>query len=246
MDALLLAVALLQDPPCRGEAAVHLTDARRRGEAFDLSGAADAYAAAARADCPSAQAAAIYLRGLVVARAADAQFGSAAALQPLKQAITELQPLAAVDPVARAMQTVLRAGMPAAQHERAEMSLFIEEMLRMESLQLEARQPGLPVLSAHEVAGQFWLQLHLYEEARRAFELAGQRIGQTPHVMLGAARAASGRRDLPAACEQYRRLVAWWNDRAGSPPEMTEARAFVTQPSCTQKPSPPPKPGTRR
>jgi hypothetical protein len=244
VDALLLALALLQDAPCRGESAVHLTEARMRGEAFDLSGAADAYAAAVRAGCPSAQAAAIYLRGLVVARVADAQFGSAVALQPLKQAITDLQPLAAVDPVARAMQAVLRAGMPAAQHERAEMSLFIEEMLRMESLQLEGRQPGLPVLSAHEVAGQFWLQLHIYEEARRAFETAGERIGQTPHVMLGLARAAAGRRDLPAACEQYRRLVSWWNDRAGTPPEMTEARTFVKQPSCT--PPPPPKPGTRR
>jgi hypothetical protein len=134
--------------------------------------------------------------------------------------------------------------MPAAQHERAEMSLFIDEMLRMESLQLEARQPALPVLSAHEAAGRFWLQLHLYEEARRAFEVAGDRIGQTPHVMLGAARAAAGRRDLPAACEQYRRLVAWWNDRAASPPEITEARTFVKQPSCT--PPPPSKPATRR
>ena len=213
-----------------------------RGEAFDLSGAADAYAAAVRAGCPSAQAAAIYLRGLVVARVADAQFGSAVALQPLKQAIADLQPLAAVDPVARAMQAVLRAAMPAAQHERAEMSLFIEEMLRMESLQLEARQPGLPVLSAHEVAGQFWLQLHVYEEARRAFETAGERIGQTPHVMLGAARAASGRQDVAAACEHYKRLVSWWSTRSAAPPEIAEARGFVGE-RCAAAPA---RPGTRR
>jgi len=137
------------------------------------------------------------------------------------------------------MQTVLRAALPAAQHERAEMGLFIEEMLRMESLQLEAQQPPLPVLSAHEAAGQFWLQLHLYEEARRAFERAAQRVGQTPHVMLGAARAAAGLKQVPAACEQYRRLVAWWKDRPGSPPEISEARAFIKQPSCATPPAPP-------
>jgi hypothetical protein len=114
----------------------------------------------------------------------------------------------------------------------------------MESLQLEARQPALPVLSAHEVAGQFWLQLHLYEEARRAFEVAAQRIGQTPHVRLGLARAAAaGRRNMPAACEQYRALVAWWKDRPGMPPEIAEARAFLKEPQCTTAPA---KPDTRR
>ena len=239
MSALLVAFALLQDPICRGDAARHVADAARRGQAFDLEGAATAYAAAARAGCTSAQPALIYLRGLLAARAADAQFGSAASLQPLKQAITDLQPFAAADPFARAMQAVLRAGMPAAQHERAELTLFIDEMLRMESLQLEARQPALPVLSAHEVAGQFWLQLHLYDEARRAFERAVQRIGQTPHVMSGAARTAAGRKDVPAACEQYRRLVAWWSDRVGSPPEITEARAFIRQPQCAVTPAGP-------
>jgi hypothetical protein len=237
----LLALALLQGPSCSGDAARHVSDAARRGQSFDLDGAATEYAAAVRAGCVSAQTALIYIRGLLAARAADAQFGSAASLQPLQQAITDLQPFADRDPVARAMQAVLRAGMPAAQHERAEMVLFIDEMLRMESLQLEARQPALPILSAHEVAGQFWLQLHLYDEARRAFELAAQRIGQTPHVLSGAARAAAGRKDVPAACEQYRRLIAWWNDRVGSPREIIEARAFVKQPQCAVPPG-----GTRR
>ena len=236
MPVVLLALALLQGPSCSGDAARHLSDAARRGQSFDLDGAATAYAAAVRAGCATAEAPLIYIRGLLAARAADAQFGSAASLQPLKQAITDLQPFADRDPVARAMQAVLRAGMPAAQHERAEMTLFIEEMLRMESLQLEAKQPPLPVLSAHEVAGQFWLQLHLYDEAGRAFALAAQRVGPTPHVMIGAARAGAGRKDLPAACDQYRRLMAWWNDRVGSPPEIAEARAFVKQPQCAPQP----------
>ncbi|HVG71577.1 MAG TPA: hypothetical protein VM819_11735 [Vicinamibacterales bacterium] len=234
-----MAIALLQDPLCNGEAARHVAEAVRRGQAFDLAGAATSYAAAVQAGCAAARSPLIYLRGLLAARAANEQFGSAASVAPVKQAITELEKDAAAYPAVRAMQTVLRAALPAAQHERAEMGLFIEEMLRMESIQLEAQQPPLPVLSAHEAAGQFWLQLHLYEEARRAFERAAQRIGPTPHVMLGAARAAAGLKQLPAACEQYRRLVTWWKDRPGSPPEISEARTFIKQPSCAA-PSPPP------
>lgn len=241
MTAWLAALALFQSTLCSGDAAPHVAEAWRRGQAFDIAGAAAAYAAAVNAGCAAARAPLIYVRGLLAARAAGAQFGAAASLQPVKQAITDLQPFAASDPVARAMQAVLRAGMPAAQRERAEMTLFIDEMLRMESLQLEAKQPPLPVLSAHEMAGQYWLQLRLYDEARRAFDVAAERIGQTPHVLIGAARATAGGRNLPAACEQYRLLLAWWGGRVGAPPEITEARGFVKQPQCA-----PPSPGKAR
>ena len=133
------------------------------------------------------------------------------------------------------MTAVLRAAIPAAQHERPEMALRIEEMLRHESLQLEAKQPPLPVLSAHEAAGYFWLQLHLYVEAGRAFDAAALAVGRTPHVLLGHARTAAGRQD-PAACEQYRRLLSWWGSRPGSPPEVTEAREYVKRPQCAPRP----------
>jgi hypothetical protein len=238
---LILAIALLQDA-CRGEGARHLEEARRFGESFDLAGAADAYAAAAKAGCAAAQPAALYVRGLILARAADAQFGSAASLQPLKETVSALEAFAIADRVARAMQAVVRAAMPAAQHERAEMALLIDEMLRQELLQLEARLPGLPVLSAHEAAGYFWLQLHVYDEAARAFEAAGRRIGQTPHVLLGAARAASGRQDVAGACGSYERLVSWWGTRAAAPSEIAEARGFLEK-RCAAVPI---RPGTRQ
>ena len=235
----LLAALFLQDMTCRGDAARHVSEALRLGESFDLSGAAVAYAAAERAGCESAAAAAIYLRGLVAGRAADASFASAASLLPLQLAVASLDRSAQNDPVARAMQAVLRAAIPAAQHERPEMALRIEEMLRMELLQLEAKLPPLPVLSAHEVAGYFWLQLHLYEEARRAFDEAARRIGRTPHILLGAARASVGRRDSVTACEQFRQLIAWWGSRSGSPTEITEARDYIKQPQCVPPPSRP-------
>ena len=241
MTSFILAISLLQAAPCRGEAERHIATAHRLGETFDLAGAAEAYAAAVTSGCPDARAAAIYVRGLIAARAADAQFGSAASLQPLKETVSALEAFAIADPVARAMQAVVRAAMPAAQHERAEMALLIDEMLRQESLQLEARLPGLPVLSAHEAAGYFWLQLHLYDEAARAFDAAGRRIGQTPHVLLGAARAASGRQDVAGACGSYERLVSWWGTRAAAPSEIAEARGFLEK-RCAALPA---RPGTR-
>ena len=230
-----MAAALLQDATCRGDAARHLTDAARLGETFDLVGAADAYTLAAQAGCADAGDAAIYIRGLLAARAADAQFGSAASLEPLKRAISSLESHAGQNPSARAMAAVLRAAIPAAQHERLEMALRIEEMLRHESLQIEAKQPPLPALSAHEAAGYFWLQLHLYVEAGRAFDAAAQAVGRTPYVLLGQARTAAGRQD-PAACEHYGRLISWWGSRPGSPPEMTEAREYVTRSQCAPRP----------
>ena len=231
-----MAAALLQDATaCRGEAARHVAEAARLGETFNLTGAAAEYDAAARAGCQSSAAAAAYIRGLIAARQADAQFGSAASLEPLKQAISSLESNAAQNPSARAMVAVLRAAIPAAQHERPEMALRIEEMLRHESLQLEAKQPPLPVLSAHEAAGYFWLQLHLYVEAGRAFDAAAQAVGRTPYVLLGHARTAAGRQD-PAACEHYRRLISWWGSRPEAPPEMTEARDYVKRAQCAPRP----------
>ena len=239
MPGFLLTALLLQDLTCRGDAARHVSEAIRLGESFDLSGAAAAYAAAERAGCESAAAAAVYLRGLVAGRVADANFASAASLLPLQLAVASLDRPAQDDPVARVMQAVLRAAIPAAQHERPEMELRIEEMLRTESLQLEAKLQPLPVLSAHEVAGYFWLQLHLYDEARRAFEQAARRVGRTSHVLLGTARAAVGRRDPVAACEQYRQLISWWGIRSGAPTEITEAREYLKQPQCSPAPPPP-------
>ena len=237
VPVLLIALALLQYSPCSGEAARHEEQALRLGEVFDLRGAAEAYAAAAKAGCAGAQAKAIYLRGLLAARAADAQFGSAASLLPLKQALTALEADAAMDPVVRIMQAVLRAAMPAAQHERPEMALLIDQMLRLESVQLEAGRPGLPVLSAHEAAGYLWLQLHVYDEAGRAFDAAARRIGRTPHVRVGVARTAAGRGDRMAACDEYTQLITWWASRPAPPPEIAEARAYLQGPSCAPPPA---------
>ena len=230
--ALALLLALLQDASCRGEPAQHIVNAMRLSQVFDLTGAAAAYESAVQAGCGAVETDVFYLRGLVAGRAANAQFGSPESLRPVREAAAALETRATIYPIARVAHTVLRAAIAAAQHERAEMTLFIDEMLRLESVQLAAGLPGLAGVTAHEAAGEFWLQQHAWDEATRAFELAAQRTGRTPFVMLGLARAAAGRRNAAAACVRYKELLSWWADRGDAPPEIVEAHAFVKQPPC--------------
>ena len=61
------------------------------------------------------------------------------------------------------------------------MGAFLTHAVAMESLQFAAGQPGAPVLSAHEVAGELWLQVHRFDDARAAFERAVEQVGRHPH-----------------------------------------------------------------
>ena len=161
MLALFIEAALLQDATCSGDAARHLTEAARLGETFDLTGAAAEYDAAARGGCASAAAA--YIRGLIAARQADAQFGSAASLEPLKQAISSLESTAAQNSSARAMMAVLRAAIPAAQHERPEMALRIEKAFGPDMNHLLRMQLAYDVAKTRENSRE--IDVHRYVPA---------------------------------------------------------------------------------
>jgi hypothetical protein len=83
---------------------------------------------------------------------------------------------------------VLLAAAAAAQSERDEMAVYLTHAVEMESLQRAAGQPGAPGLSALEAAGDLWLQVYRYDEARAAYERAAREIGMTPRVKAGLAR----------------------------------------------------------
>jgi hypothetical protein len=232
IDALLISLALMQHANCRLQAEPYLASAAERGDMFDLAGAANLYFEAAGEWCVDAEIAGHYLRGLAAARAAYREGGSAASLAPVRLAIAAIDARAQHAPtVAATARSVLLAAAAAAQSERDEMALLIEHALRLESVQLEAGQSPLPVATAHDVAGDLWLQVHRYEDAHRAYEQAARRVGETPRVMLGLARAAARLKDA-AACTHYRKLLAWWDTRRDEPAEIVEARAFVAPASC--------------
>jgi hypothetical protein len=222
---------LLQDAPCVA-AAETMAAATARATAFDLRAAPDLFAAGAALDCPDADVAAHYLRGLIAARDAYARGGSPESLAPVRDAIAALDALDQGLPgQAEIARFVLMAASAAAQSERDEMALLLDHALRLESIQFAAKEPGAPALTAHEVAGDLWLQVHRYEQARAAYSLAAERAGRTRAVNLGLARSAARLEDVAAACQDYRALLDGWTATDAEPPEIQEARTFV-QESC--------------
>jgi hypothetical protein len=230
--AWLTAAAIAQADACGGEGLRQLKLAAERGAAFDLRGAADAYLAAAKEGCAGADLAGSYVQALAAARAAYAQGGSPESLAQVRETIKTLEAQAAVPGAAQIASLVLQAAAAGAQSERDQMSLLLDQAVRLERIQLEAKQPPLPIVSAHEAAGDLWLQVHGYEEARRAYEVAAQRTGRSDRVLLGLARVAVGLKDNVAACTHYRALVARWTSRPDTPPEILESRRFVGRPPC--------------
>ena len=150
--------------------------------------------------CASGEVAVLYLRGLVAARDAAAAGGSPASLVVVHEAIASLEGLAPPPRQAAIAIYVLKAAAAAAQGERDEMALFLAQALQAESLQLAARQPGAPLVTAHEAAGDLWLLVYRHAEARQAFLDALRIIGPTRRILLGLARAEARLERGPSAC----------------------------------------------
>lgn len=150
--------------------------------------------------CARGEVATLYVRGLVEARDATALGGSPESLRPLHATIAALE---GQNPRTRQIDIsvyVLQAAAAAAQSEREEMALYLAQALQMESLQLAARQPAAPVVTAHEVAGDLWLRVYRYEDARQAYLRALSQVGPTGRAQLGLARAEARLKSGPAAC----------------------------------------------
>lgn len=230
VGGLLIALVALQANPCLAEGAPYLASAADRGESFDINGAVEAFFKAAGFGCGEAEIAGHYLKGLAAAREAYGRGGSAESLAPVALAVAAIDARTAVAPgIAPIARLVLRAAAAAAQSERDELALLLDQAIRLEAIQLEAGQPGLPVITAHEAAGDLWLQVHQYEDARRAYLLALDRVGMTPRAALGLARIAARLNDSANACARYQTLVTWWGSRPGEPPEVAEARSYCPQ-----------------
>jgi hypothetical protein len=122
--------------------------------------------------------------------------------------------------------------MAAAQSERDELSLLIEHAVSLETTQKTAGLAVAPIVTAHEAAGDLWLQVYRYDDARRAYLLAAERIGLTRRIRLGLARTAARMSDASTACEQYRMMLSSWPSARNDVPEFSEARAFLQTPPC--------------
>jgi len=175
----------------------------------------------------------IYLRGLVAARAAYAKGGDDASLAPVRAAIAAVGERAALGDVAEIVGFVLRAAVAAAQSERDEMSVLLAQALQVERGRGARGLGGAPLIAAHEMAGDLWLQVHRFDEAAAAYRVARGYAADSPRVTAGLARALARQNQVAQACEEYRRLTA----QAGALPpsmleELTEAARYLRQPAC--------------
>jgi len=210
-----------------------VVEAVARADEFDLAGAAERFRVATEGGCADAAIGAWYLHGLIGAREAFRLGGSPESLIPVRQAIASLEALAKRRPgAAEIARLTLQAAAAAAQSERAEMRLYLESAMTMESLQWAAGQTSAPVVTAAEAAGDLWLQVHQYEDARRAYTAAEAHIGLTRRVTAGLARVAARLNDAASACANYGMLLARWPAGHAEPPEIAEARNYLAQPAC--------------
>ena len=145
--------------------------------------------------CTGPEIEAVYLRAWDAAQAAAKVGGSVESLAPVRDAIATLDRMAGgTHGPAEIARFVLAAAADAAQDERDEMALFLEHAVALERTQIDAHQPGAPGITAHEAAGDLWLQVHRYEDARRAYDEAKAVIGPTPRIESGLARVEDARR----------------------------------------------------
>jgi hypothetical protein len=227
-------ILLAQLAACSPAALDRVAQAAAHVDAFDLQGALEQ--ARAAGDCSEAAGAVEYLEGLIGAREAVKQGGTMESLRDVRSAVNALSRRAdAGERRWEVASIVLRAVAAASQYERDEMALYLAEATRIEGLLLTALQPSAPFITAHEIAGDLWLQVHRCQDARRAYTVAAERVGRTPRVRVGLARVAVRLEEPALACQEYRWLLEWWGDRTAEPPEIAEARTYVaTVPRCAQ------------
>ena len=165
------------------------------------------------------------LLGWIEARKLAAVGGAPTLLGPTTQSIEELAQLRTDELTLEAdyAHVAIRAAIAAAQDERPEMELLLTHARDLsERLTSRGRRAIWP-RSFNLLAGELWMEVDRYEEARLAFERAW-RGDPTPVAAIGMARANDRLGHRLAACDAYRRV----GDAA--PPLRDEARVYLA--SC--------------
>lgn len=222
------AILATAQPVCSGAATAALERAAVLASEFDLRGAGEALDDPTTQDCERARVAVFLVRGLLYAKDAFRDGAPAESLQPVSQAIAGLDSIAGGRRgSAEIARLLLRAAAAAAQSERDEMRLYLDAALQVEDLQRAAGEPGAPLVSVAELAGDLWLQVHRYDDARLAYAGAFERVGPTLRVMAGQARTAARLQGEGEACVRFDALLAAWGSRAAVPAEIAEAREYA-------------------
>lgn len=149
--------------------------------------------------------------GWVAARELAPKGGALELLGPVNLRLRALDGLPGV--AARYADVAIRAAVSAAQDERDEMEVFLAHARDLSDTMALAGAPAQWPLPIDELAGELWLEVDRYTEARDAY-LRATRVKPTANSWVGLARASDRLGDLVAACAAYTQAGA----TAGLPP----------------------------
>ena len=223
----LLAAVMSQDV-----CASALAEARALAVRMDTDGAVARLEAGAGTGC-DVEVPVAFLRALTVARAASARGGDEASLRPIKSLLAVIERRAQPGSAEEIAVLLIHAATAAAQSEHDELFAYLSQALQVERARGVRRLAGAPILTAHEVAGELWLEVYRYDDAAAAFRIARGASGDSPRLLAGLARALARQRSTADACTEYRRLSTDASARVPSMErELAEAEAFLAQPAC--------------
>jgi pimeloyl-ACP methyl ester carboxylesterase len=230
-------VAAAQPDPCADAAAqAALADARRDLDHADDAGAAERLQRAVErvGRCHEVGLAALAVDGWVEARRLALVGGAPDALARMRDTLARIDtvraarpPTALLSQLAAYADAVLRAAVAAAQDERDEMQVYLAHARTLaDSLGLArvARPWPLPIDVA---AGELWLEVDRFSDARDAFARVTDE-GLAARVALGSGQVLERVSDQAGACTAYRRAAL-----GGLAPAATErARLAVIRLKC--------------
>lgn len=150
--------------------------------------------------------------------------GAEEALAGVRSALAVLEPGGVVPADAAYAAALLHAAAAAAQHERAEMRVWLEHAEALSRRLLPGmREWPLPFALAE---GEVWLAVQDHDLAEAAFARA---LTPDPSgiALRGVARARARRGDMAGACAPYKQALALVDAQGPQHPLAVEARAFL-------------------
>jgi tetratricopeptide (TPR) repeat protein len=119
------------------------------------------------------------------------------------------------------------AAIAAAQEEREEMHIFLTQAIWIDERRPDRPRVVQPVLPIRELAGDLWLLVARFADARDEYATVLQSHSERARALIGLARAAARDGDRPAARDAYRRVLDGWRDADADRPELAEARQYL-------------------
>jgi tetratricopeptide (TPR) repeat protein len=119
------------------------------------------------------------------------------------------------------------AAIAAAQEERDVLALALVQARDLDRRLISVGHPLPASFSVPRLAGDLWLQVHRYEDARLAYRDAAQNDSRCARAWLGLARALARLGERAASAESYRAFLDLWQGADVDRPELDEARAAL-------------------